>query len=190
MVQTLKIMFFAILSAIAMLLGTWLYIIIDGATTNKPRKHQFEHHSHIDPKDVEALALNLYHESRGLRGEFDEGWRSIAGVVFNRLNDKRFPKTVPEIVYERNSLTGTCAFSWFCDNLSDTPNNRRLYEETKRAAYQYLFEYKSGRWVDPTNGAHSYHSTRIAPNSYFERLRVTKVIWNEVQGHYFYSDPM
>jgi len=183
--HTLKVTLLVILSAIVVLLGSWLYIIVDGATTKMPRKELV-----IDPRDIEALALNLYHESRGLRGEYDEGWRSIAAVVFNRLNDKRFPKTVPEIVYERNPEKGTCAFSWSCDTLSDTPKNRRVYEEARQAAYQYLLEYKSGRWVDPTGGAHSYHSTRVAQNAYFERLRVTKVIWNNVQGHYFYRDPL
>jgi spore germination cell wall hydrolase CwlJ-like protein len=138
-------------------------------------------------QDVEDLARNLYHETRGLRGHNDSGWRDVAAVVFNRLEDSRFPKTIRGVIYERYKTT--CAFSWFCDQLSDIPTNKKMYDDARRAAHRYLTEYQRGIWVDPTGGAHSYHATSIPPNEYFQRLKPLKVVWNDFAGHYFYGDP-
>lgn len=143
---------------------------------------------HLDRRDVEALALNLYHETRGLRGPNDTGWRSVAAVVFNRLEDPRFPKTIRGVIYQRNNVRGTCEFSWYCDGNTDVPRNSKLYRATLRAAEQYLLTFARGEWVDTTGGAHSYHATTIPQNRYFEGLRVTKVIWDDRGGHYFYGD--
>lgn len=139
-----------------------------------------------DPRDKQAhvLALNIYHESRGLRGPRNVGWRSVAAVVFNRLDDERFPKTIEGVVFQKKN--GTCAFSWYCDSAPDRPRNIALYKEVLREARKYISEYESGVWRDPTLGAHSYHALTIAPNEYFQRLEPIRVIYEGSQGHVFY----
>ena len=134
--------------------------------------------------DVEALAKNIYHESRGLRGKGDVGWRAVAAVVFNRLDSPRFPKTVPEVVYEKR---GECAFSWVCTNLVSAPiRNKKLFAEIREEAERYLTLYHAGTWKDPVKGAHSYHANTVKPNRYFQKLTVVVVLRDGTQAHYFY----
>ena len=52
----------------------------------------------IEPdRSTECLALNMYHEARGqgIAGEL-----AVTAVVLNRVNDKRYPDTVCEVVEE------------------------------------------------------------------------------------------
>lgn len=56
-----------------------------------------------------ALALNIYHEAKG---ESLEGKLMVAEVVMNRVEDKRFPKTICEVVYDKGQ------FEWVSKNLS------------------------------------------------------------------------
>lgn len=138
--------------------------------------------------DVRALALNIYHESHGLRGPSNLGWRSVAAVVFNRMEDARFPKTLRGVVYQGNLEEGTCAFSWYCDDLPDVPGDSKLYQEILREAQRYVYEYTHGVWRDPTWGAHSYHALTMSPNKYFKRLELVRVVREGRQGHMFYRD--
>ncbi len=150
---------------------------------------QASHRSTKEPDtlDVDTLALNIYHESKGLRGENNIGWRTIAAVVFNRMEDERFPRTLRGVVYQKNQK-GRYEFPWVSDNLSNEPLDRELFRKVREEARQYLVEYHRGIWRDPTNGAHSYHSTNMEPNSYFKRLRLTFVLKEGRQGHMYYDD--
>lgn len=56
-----------------------------------------------------CLARVIFHEARG---ESEIGQRAVARVVFNRMNDARFPNTICGIVYQRRN--GICQFSWVC----------------------------------------------------------------------------
>ena len=77
-----------------------------------------------------CLAMNVYHEAKN---QPFEGQVAVAQVVLNRVEDKRFPNTICEVVeqgpvYEswktRNDDTldpiywpvkNRCQFSWYCD---------------------------------------------------------------------------
>ncbi len=148
----------------------------------------------INPNDVEVLSLNIYHEARGLRppansnDKKEYGWRTVTAVVFNRLEDRRFPKTIEAIVYQQSKSSGKYLFSWVDDNLPNEPKDRKLYREIYGEAYQYLLEYKKGVWDDPTFGAHSYHAKTIKPNAYFKKLVPTVSVQTLTQGQIFYKD--
>ena len=49
----------------------------------------------IPDNSATCLALNMYHEARGqgIAGEL-----AVSAVVLNRVNDKRFPNTICEVV--------------------------------------------------------------------------------------------
>lgn len=148
----------------------------------------------INQREVEVLALNIYHEAQGLRPPADSvdkteyGWRTVAAVVFNRLEDRRFPKTIEAIVYQQSKSSGKYQFSWVDDNLPNEPKDKKLYREIWGEAYQYLLEYKKGDWEDHTLGAHSYHAITMKPNAYFKKLKPTVVIQTLTQGQIFYKD--
>lgn len=64
-------------------------------------------------RDLNCLALNIYHESRG---EPEAGQLAVAKVTLNRVKSKRYPNTICDVVYEkrwdwiRKRYVG--AFSW------------------------------------------------------------------------------
>ncbi len=92
----------------------------------------------IPDRSTECLALNMYHESRGqgIAGEL-----AVTAVVLNRVNDKRYPNTICEVVEQgptraswqdpkiRFPVKNRCQFSWFCDGKSDTPRNKKIYNK-------------------------------------------------------------
>lgn len=177
-----------ILSISSLMFGVSVGLVFTLVVVLTTPKAPLEANVHIDPHDEWVLAVTIYHESRGVRGAQDIGWRTVTGVVFNRLEDRRFPKTIRKVILERDAKKGTCAFSWYCDDLSDSPKNLALFQEIKREARRYLVEYKQGVWKDPTHGAHSYHSVRIPPNEYFRGLQPILVVSFDGRGHIFYSD--
>lgn len=157
---------------------------LDDYTMPTPEKAVVEMKKPYTNDDVDVLALNIYHESRGLRGKGSVGWRAVAAVVFNRLNSPKFPKTVRGVVYEKK---GECAFSWVCANFVNAPiRNKKLFAEIRGETERYLFEYHTGMWQDPVRGAHSYHARTVKPNKYFQKLTVVAVIQDGIQTHYFY----
>ena len=90
-------------------------------------------------RDVDALAINIYHESRGLKeANGDKGWRTIAGAVFVRLKDPRFPETVEKIIYS-HPPGRDCAFSWYCDEKSDVPTERNVYGQDSISTEELFF---------------------------------------------------
>ena len=46
---------------------------------------------------ITCLAMNMYHEARG---QGTAGQLAVTAVVLNRVNDKRFPNTICEVVHQ------------------------------------------------------------------------------------------
>lgn len=51
-----------------------------------------------------CLALNIYHEARG---EPLDGRIAVAQVTMNRVESKRYPNTVCEVVYQKSQFSWT-----------------------------------------------------------------------------------
>ena len=130
-------------------------------------------------ESVQCLALNVYHEARdqGTAGLF-----GVTAVVLNRVNDKRFPNTICEVVYQgptRESwktrqfknlpaderifypIKTRCQFSWYCDGKNDTPHNKEKYQEVLDLVEAILYNELS--FVDITDGALFYHADYVTP---------------------------
>ena len=92
-----------------------------------------------DDRAAECLAKNMYYEARN---QGTAGVLAVTAVVFNRVNDSRFPNTICEVVYQgptRESwktrktldkndavyypIKNRCQFSWYCDGKSDVPKD-------------------------------------------------------------------
>ena len=81
--------------------------------------------------DAHCLAMNIYHEGRSdnLAGQY-----AVADVVLNRVESKRYPNTVCEVVYQARMkpswkdpdklipIKNKCQFSWYCDGKDDYPH--------------------------------------------------------------------
>ena len=147
---------------------------------------------------AQCLALNVYHEAR------DQGTAGIFGVtavVLNRVNDKRFPNTICEVVYQgptRESwktrrfknlpaderiyypIKNKCQFSWYCDGKNDTPHNKEKYQEILDLVEAIL--YNEVPFVDITDGALFYHADYVNPSWAKTKQRTT-----EIDDHIFYT---
>ena len=126
--------------------------------------------------EIECLALNIYFEARG---EPEVGQLAVGHVVMNRVNSKRFPGTVCDVVQQGGELRRyRCQFSWWCDGRSDTPGNKRLWEKSAELALNVYW----GRSADPTHGALWYHADYVKPywRKKFER-------GPKIGRHIFYS---
>lgn len=73
-----------------------LILTIPTYRTLQPRLISF------DQKEVNCLALAIYHEARG---EILAGQYAIAKTVINRAKDPRFPNTICKVVYQPGQFT-------------------------------------------------------------------------------------
>ena len=123
----------------------------------------------LDPKEVECMALNIYHEARGERVE---GQIAVAHVTVNRVNHENWPGNICDVVYQSKQ------FSWTHMIKDHTPNEKRAWKEAQVIARDVMI----GNTEDPTKGAEFYHANYVNP-WWAKEYILTKVIGN----HLFYS---
>jgi len=113
---------------------------------------------------VLCMALNIYHEARG---EPLAGQIGVAHSVLNRMADSRYPDTACEVIKQAkyhgwdmiNPIRYKCQYSWFCDGLSDKPQNGKAMLEATILAQHVL----AGKSIDITEGATHYHADYVHP---------------------------
>lgn len=100
----------------------------------------------MDVKEMECLALNIYHEARG---ESIKEQAAVAMVTLNRVASARFPSTICGVVYS------PYAFSWTGDrsvrDVVSEPYRLKLAREIARRAI-------NGHIRDVSNGADHYYA--------------------------------
>lgn len=77
-------------------------------------------------EQIEALALNIYHEARG---EGIDGMLMVAEVTMNRVFHPAFPDTVCEVVYQPHQFSWTIMSEEF-----QRPDDIQLLDEALRIA--------------------------------------------------------
>lgn len=81
------------------------------------------------------LVQNIYHESRG---ESDYGQLMVAVVTINRFDDGRWGSTIKKVV------TAPAQFSWYEDNISNIPDNKKAWDRAKSIALIAIEMYNKG----------------------------------------------
>ena len=136
--------------------------------------------------DRKCLIENIYFEARG---QGQAGWLAVAQVTQNRVDDRRFPNTICEVV--RQGLTyasgdpirNKCQFSWYCDGKSDKPKNIKVYNSIYELV-NYIYDiknYPDHELLDITDGATHYHADYVRPS-----WAKTKTKTIEIEDHIFY----
>ncbi len=129
------------------------------------------------------MALNMYHEAKN---QSMLGQLAVGQVVMNRVEDKRFPDNVCDVVTEAVTYKGTdkpvlhkCQFSWYCDGQKDEPDfDSKEWWDAKEYASIVL----SGTIIlDVTEGATHYHATYVRP-----AWAKTKTKTTRIDRHIFY----
>ena len=132
---------------------------------------------------VMCLAMNLYHETRG---ETLAGNIAVGYVTMNRVADPRYPDTICGVVHQAkyhgwdlvNPIKNRCQFSWYCDGLSDNPQDGKAMLESVILAQHII----AGTVTDISEGATHYHATYVNP---YWAGDMTVVL--EVGQHIFYK---
>ena len=133
----------------------------------------------VSKADMVCMALNDYWEARG---ETMAGRLAVAQVVLNRVEDRRFPDNICDVVkHSRSWRLHRCQFSWYCDGRSDVPRNTAAWQRSLSLATAILQE-GHGR-QDETQGALWYHADYVSPG-WATRLNESK----RVGSHIFYVD--
>lgn len=118
----------------------------------------------LSTKQIECLSKAAYHEAKG---ESDKGMLAVIHTTLNRVNDKRFPKTVCGVVYQKSQ------YSW-------TKYNPRVKEKEQYARAEKLAkEVLDGKHKDATGGALYFNSLHRKPKGTVCTVRIG--------GHSFYK---
>ena len=118
-------------------------------------------------RDIHCLAQNIHHEARG---ESTRGQKAVASVTMNRVRSKKYPKTVCAVVRQPNQ------FSWV-GRQRPAPISR-IDPDIISIARRYVLSYNPAK-MDVTNGAISFHSTRVNPRWKLKRVA-------QIGNHVFY----
>lgn len=108
-----------------------------------------------------CLAMNIYHEARG---EPLAGQLAVGLVTMNRVKSPRFPDDICSVVkqgryWQGNPVRNKCAFSWWCDGKSDTPQDDDAWAESVHLAWRI----QQDTVTDFTDGATHYHAVYVNP---------------------------
>lgn len=137
---------------------------------------RFEFQLIADDGEARCLAQAVYFEARS---EPLEGQLAVAQVVLNRVQDRRYPSTVCEVVFQNEHRRHRCQFSFACDGRSDTPYDKRAWDIAQRLGYIA----STGQWQDLSGRATHYHADYVRPywNAKMQRTA-------EYGRHSFYRD--
>lgn len=131
-------------------------------------------------QQLTCLADNAYFEARG---EGSAGWQAVTNVVFNRMDNNKFPNTACGVVKQRRGAV--CQFSWVCSALNGKTNHRntKLYRQI-RTFVHHMYRDRTAV-IDNTDGALFYHSTKVSKNAMGLRAKIVRT--SIVGKHHFYK---
>jgi spore germination cell wall hydrolase CwlJ-like protein len=116
-----------------------------------------------DRRQIQCLADNAYYEAGN---QTIKGKIAVTNVVMNRAEDKRFPSSPCNVIYQKHR--GTCQFSWTCGARKRIESIRQYTDAKKVAEDVYLENVQ-----DITKGAKFYHAFYVNPK--WKYKRVTKI---------------
>ena len=168
--ETENLLFFSLFGLVIVLIGSAVYLVyVDHLRIGWQQQRQ---------ADLICLARNVYHEARGepLTGQY-----AVAEVTLNRVDSRRFPDTVCEVVYEkrfdsrRNRLVG--AFSW--TEFDSVAEPRGIEWQRAKKAAMAIYDQQHEPAIP---GALFYHADSIEP-----RWAKTKTPVAKIGRHIFYE---
>jgi N-acetylmuramoyl-L-alanine amidase len=112
-------------------------------------------------KSLDCLARNVYYEARG---EAIAGQYAVAEVTMNRKSSPHYPKTVCDVVYQRE------AFSWTGQRGLEAPAGAEWHRARKVAAEVYY-----QKRAPTLQGVTHFHATYVRPDWSKERQRVARI---------------
>jgi N-acetylmuramoyl-L-alanine amidase len=137
-----------------------LVLAFTGVSAHREAREAAMREFHV--RSLDCLARNVYYEARG---EPRAGQYAVAEVTMNRKASPRFPKTVCEVVYQKE------AFSWTELSVLEPPAGEawlRAVQVSEEVYYQ-----RRPPTLAP-NVVH-FHATYVRPDWSKERPRVARI---------------
>jgi len=136
--------------------------------------------STLNKKELNCLALNVYFEARG---ETTAGQLAVGMVTMNRVESRKFPNSICDVVWQRRQ------FSWTHDGRSDQPTDKKAWRLAKQIAKFIYTKYgtykiRSKGALDLTQGALHYYAPDLADPRWAE----SKVVTRQIGGHLFLAE--
>lgn len=122
----------------------------------------------LSQSDLDLLARLVSAESAG---EPFQGQVAVAATILNRLEDPRYPNTIPGIIYQVDN--GSYQYSPVLDGRISLPASPSAYQAVEKAI----------RGADPSNGANGFYNPTKTTNQWVRSQPVTATIG----GHVFYK---
>ncbi|MGB0412680.1 MAG: cell wall hydrolase [Pikeienuella sp.] len=126
---------------------------------------------------LSCLSYAIYFEARG---ESIQGQVAVAEVILNRVDSRRYPKTVCGVVKQGAQRLNGCQFSYNCDGRPETISEADAFARAAKIAAMML----EGRPRVLTGDATHYHTTAVSPG-WSKRLTET----TRIGDHIFYKIP-
>jgi spore germination cell wall hydrolase CwlJ-like protein len=136
-----------------------LVFAFTGVSQSKEAKQAAVREFHA--RSLDCLARNVYYEARG---EPSAGQYAVAEVTMNRKASPRYPKTVCEVVYQKE------AFSWTELGVLEPPAGEAWLRAVKVAEEVYY-----QRRPPTMHGVTHFHATYVRPDWSKERQRVARI---------------
>lgn len=130
----------------------------------------------VSEKELWCLATAIYFEARG---ESYRGQVAVAQVVLNRVKDYRYPDTICGVVFQNQSRRNSCQFSFACDGIPETINDRQSWAQAEDIARRYT---DGQLYLTEVGDATHYHASYVRPAW---APRMTKV--TQIGLHIFYK---
>ncbi len=143
-------------------------IIVEGAKQSTKK---------IKKEELDCMASNIYFEAAT---QSRIGKIAVAQVTMNRVNSKKFPNSVCEVVFQgphNPKNPKACQFSWYCDGKPDVIRNKRTWRECVYVAKYVML----GGVPDITLSSTHYHAKYVNP-WWAKKLKMTIA----VEDHIFY----
>ncbi|MHB1419960.1 MAG: cell wall hydrolase [Bacillota bacterium] len=151
--------------------GQTAMLMRDAKTENKKNTEKKKSHTaaktviaggNYNKADVTLLAKTIHGEARG---ESFTGQVAVGAVILNRINDPKFPKSIPAVVYQPGAFTA----------VSDGQINLPPDQTSIQAAEEAL------KGWDPSGGALYYYNPAKSTSSWIW----TRPVINQIGKHIF-----
>lgn len=109
-------------------------------------------------KQLRCLQANIYWEARN---QDELGQTLVAWVTLNRVQDKRWPNTICQVVYQPSQ------FSWTLDEKKRwsgaDSKEKPQWQTAKQIAQQAITDKKQNK-SDPSHGSTYFHTKQVNPS--------------------------
>lgn len=123
----------------------------------------------VSDKELWCLATAIYFEARG---ESYRGQVAVAQVVLNRVKDYRYPDTICGVVFQNQSRRNSCQFSFACDGIPETINDRQSWAQAEDIAKRFT---NGELYLTEVANATHYHATYVRPAWAPRMVKVTQI---------------